>query len=212
MMLGILAAANRRRSTGPAPLASANFVTGTFSVGGVTVTAAEIVDHPELITGNGLEMIEPADAVNIVGDFLTVLLTANWTIVLEWNHLDAASEICPLALTGAGDDNTVQIRRLDGSRHLFVEDFAGAGYRGVVDSFAFGDGVHKIALTRTNSKLVFSADGRAVVTGDIEDFALSPTAAAFGGYPGWTLLPTTYIRSLKIYAPQNNSLLRALSV
>lgn len=208
--LGIIA--SQAVAVGPAPgLASIDFLGETYVVDGVTVTAADIVDHPELITANGLELIEDGDVVNILGDLLALLLTANWTIVLEWNHLDATGEVYPLVITGAGEDNTVQIRRLSGSHYLFVEDFGGAGYRGVADAFAFGDGVHKIALTRTNAKLVFSADGRPLATGDIDNFALSPTAAAFGGYPGWTISPTMYIRSLQILDPADDADLPGLS-
>ncbi|TIN02684.1 MAG: hypothetical protein E5Y34_06550 [Mesorhizobium sp.] len=199
--------------SGPPPSGTTiDFIGGSYVVDGVTVTAADVVDHPELITANGLELIEDGDVVNILGDLLALLLTANWTIVLEWNHLSATGQLYPLVLTGAGGDNVVQIRRLGSSSHyLFVEDFGGAGYRGVADNFAFGNGIHKIALTRTNTKLVFSADGRAVATGDIDNFALSPTAAGFGGYPGWTISPTMFIRSLQILDPVSDAELPTLS-
>ena len=155
----------------------------------------------------------------MIGDLLAIMLTAEWTIVLEWSFTHdpelTADDVYPLVVsdgeTGSLADNVVKVRRLAANHYIFIEDYAGAGYRQVYDPFDFGDGIHKIALTRTHDKLVFSADGRSTVTGYIDDFALSPTAATFGGFVGDTVPETLFIRSLQVLDPQADGDLSMLS-
>ncbi|WP_434725516.1 hypothetical protein [Mesorhizobium sp. RIZ17] len=68
----------------PAALASANFGTGVYTVAGVPVLLADIIDQPELVLGGQLLIPEEGDVVAMLGGLLDVMLTANWTIVLQW--------------------------------------------------------------------------------------------------------------------------------
>lgn len=189
-----------------------NFLTGSYTVNGVTVTAADVVANPELITADGLIITE--DVVNIIGDLLTLLLTANYTAVLAWDHLDYTGNIVPLALIDpdTSDDGLV-VKRQSSGEFMNVSDFSGAHFRGAVDSSAVGDNGHKVAVTRTDAKLVFSVDGRDNVTyaGDPDTFAIAPTSASFGGLPGGFTFAEVRIQSLTVYAAQDDSLLPALS-
>jgi len=195
-------------------LATADFLTPHYSVAGAAVTAADIIDQPGQVTGTGLQILADADVVNILGAFLAVLTAAEWTLVIEWDHGTTSSSMEPLVVTGPGNDNAVQILRQNGfSGHfLTVEDFAGSHFRGSTDSSgAIGDGIHKLALTRVDAKLVFSIDGRAIVSNTSDSFSLAPTTAAFGGYPGDTVNDDLYIRSLRIYAAVSDATLPLLS-
>jgi hypothetical protein len=219
MMPGVAAQPLGRSSGSSAPtgtLASAKFRSGLYSVAGAPVLLSSIVDQPELVSAAGLEIAEDGTVAAILGTFLDVLKTANWTLRLKWNNFDSNSTFFPLVLTGADFDNVVQLRRQNSlsNRYMNVEDFAGPDFRDATDASApAGDGAHIIALTRTDTKLVFSLDGRAVVTaaGDPLDFALDVTDACFGGYPGDTVFGALTIESLDVFEPMDDSLLPALS-
>jgi len=191
-----------------------NFLTESYTVNGITVTAGDVVANPELITVDGLVITE--DVVDIIGDLLTLLLTANYTLVLAWDHLTYTGNIVPLAIINSGtSDDGLIIKRQSSGEFMNVSDFSGAHFRGAVDSSAaVGDNGHKIAVTRTDAKLKFSVDGRSVVTysGDPDTFAIAPTAASFGGLPGGFTFAEVRIQSLTVLDPQDDSLLPSLSV
>lgn len=214
MMPGVAAQPLGRRSSTPLPdaLASMRFLTGSYVVNGVTLTAADIVANPELITADGLVITE--DVVDIVNAWLLANLP-NATCVLAWDHLDYTGNIVPLALIDpdTSDDGMV-IKRQASGQFMDVTDFSGVHFRDATDaSAAVGDNGHKIAWTRTDTALEFSVDGRAVVTyaGDPDTFSIVPTAASFGGLPGGFTFAEVRIKSLIVYAPQISSLLPTLS-
>lgn len=214
MMPGVAAQPLGRRLAGDTALASADFRTGAYSVAGVAVLLADIVDQPELVDATGLALAQDANVVAMLGAFRDALLGGG-SYVLEWDHFDATGAILPLVLADSGRDNALQIKRQNsfGSHFMNVQDFAGVNSRSTTDAgLGIGDGVHKIAVTRTDTKLVFSIDGRPVVTaaGDPLDFSIAPTDACFGGYPGDTSDALT-IRSIRLLAAVDDSLLPALS-
>jgi hypothetical protein len=145
---------------------------------------------------------------------LAAILPAAWTLRLKWNNFLSSSTFLPLVLVGADFDDVVAVQRQNfiSSRYMNVADFTGPHFRQATDaSAATGDGEHTIALTRTDTALAFSVDGRAVVEASPNDFAISPTSACFGGYPGDTVNDVLHILSAKWWAPLDNSVLPALS-
>jgi hypothetical protein len=196
-----------------------DFLNQIYTVSGVTKTAADVVDQPGVITADGLVLADSASVVSIIGDALTLLLasTAGLTVVLGWDNLDNTNNVIPLVLINPDtSDEGIQIKRQGSLSSYFMNatDFSGIHFRSTTDaSAATGDNIHTIALTRTNTKLVFSVDGRAVVSaaGDPDDFTISPTTATFGGLPGDTMSAELRILSLQLYNPVDDSLLPSLS-
>jgi hypothetical protein len=212
MMLGTLA--QRRGGSVVASLASIDFVNGAYSVAGVPVTAADIIDQPGLVDpGNGLMIPDQDSAVAMIGDLLALVLTANWTIVVEWEHYDNTGNVYPLVVSGAGDDNSIVLRRYAFSYAMDAQDFAGPNFREATDGEQVLEGVHRVAITRTDAKLAFSIDGRAVVSDTSSSFSLSPTGAVLGDYGGGGIMQdfAMAIRSLRVLAPQADGALPGLS-
>lgn len=215
MMLGIVAGNRGRQTGGGLPtLASANFLTGVYSVGGSPVTAADVVDQPELIGASGLAVPSADDVVGIIGGFLTVLAAADWTLVLEYEDSGESGTCFVLAITSASPswDDFIQIQRRSSGSGRVMEAYDEDGdARFVQDADSHGAGVHKIALTRTNERCVMSVDGDAVEADETGNFSLSLTSAAFGGLPDDFTNSGCNIRKLDVYATQDDSLLPVLS-
>lgn len=185
-----------------------------YYVNGVAKTAADIVDQPSWIDGTGLVIADSAATVGILGGALTYLLTSDWTMRIKWDHFTSGNNIMPFAMADGGNDNYVQVLRENGfgGHFMNVSDSAGANFRQATDSSGpVGDNVHKIALTRINSKLIFSIDGQATVSDTSISFSLAPIAAAFGGYPGDTIGDALTIKSFVVTAPVSDGSLPALS-
>jgi hypothetical protein len=199
----------------PSDAINFDFIAGTYYVNGVAKTAADVVDQPSWIDGTGLVIADFASSVAILGDALTYLLTADWTMVIEWDHFTSANTILPFVMADGSNDNAVQLKRNNGlGGHLMnVQDFAGINFRQATDVLlgAVGDGVHKTALTRTDPKLIFSTDGSATVADTSISFGIVPIAAAFGGYPGDTIGDALTIRRFTANAPVSDGSLPGLS-
>ncbi len=182
-----------------------NFLSGHYKLAGSVVMPAAFIDQPELITSNGLVIPESGNVVVILGDFLTKWLTANYTGMIEWDHLDSTATIFPLVLANVdSNDDFLEIKRQNtlGNRFMTVDDFSGPNFRSATDATAAVlDGIHRIAFNRTNTTLEFSIDGRATVAslGDLLDFSIIPTSACFGGVFGGTTNSETRIRKCKIF-------------
>lgn len=193
---------------------SFDFVAGTYTVNGATVLPGAIIDTPGAIDGTGLVMADSANVIGIIGDALTYLLTADWTMVLAWDHFLSTNSVLPFVMADGSNDNAVQVQRQNslGSYFMNVSDFAGINFRQAADSSAaVGDNAHKIALTRTNGKIIFSVDGRSTVSDTSISFGISPIAAAFGGYPGDTVFDAVTIKSCVVTAPVSDGSLPTLS-
>ncbi|QKC83285.1 hypothetical protein [Mesorhizobium sp. NZP2077] len=211
MMPGVAAQPLGHRSIADDTLLTFDPVNGIYSVAGVAVAAGDIVDQPELIVaGVGLVIAESGNVVAIVGAALDYLLTANWTASVGWDHFEGNGNIYPLVVSAA-DDDTIQLRRYAFSFVMDAQDFTGGNNREATDVTVVGAGVHKVAVTRTDAELAFSIDGRAVVSDSSSSFAITPTGAALGGYPGDVVFDAITIRSFRVWLPKDSSLLPALS-
>lgn len=205
-------------ASGGAPPSDAidfDFRAGTYFVNGVAKSASDVIDQPSWIDGTGLVIAAFASSVAILGDALTFLLTADWTMVIEWDHFTSGNTIQPFVMADGSNDNAVQLKRNNGlGGHLMnVQDFAGINFRQATDvlSGAVGNGVHKTALTRTDPKLIFSTDGNATASDTSISFGLAPIAASFGGYPGSTIGDALTIRRFTANAPVSDGTLPTLS-
>lgn len=202
--------------SGPPPSDPINFdfVNHLYYVNGVAKTAADIVDQPSWIDGTGLVIADSAATVGILGDALTYLLTADWTMVIEWDHFLSTNSVQPFVMADGSNDNAVQLQRQNsfGGYFMNLSDFAGANFRQAVDSSAaVGDGQHKAAFTRRDSKIIISTDGRSTVSDTSISFGIVPIAAAFGGYPADTVIDAVTIKSCVVTAPVSDGSLPTLS-
>lgn len=176
------------------------------------VAASAVIDIPEQITANGLE-IEDVEA-NILGDFLTILIAMDWTIVVEYDHTFDAGSTLPWSIT---DDFGVYyieiIRQQPGGtlRKMLADENGVSEYREVIDTDSHELGIHKIALTRTDAKLVISVDGDPIVSDTSAMDIPAMTKSCFGGFPGFGTNQWCTIKRMTAYAAQDDTNLPALS-
>lgn len=214
MMLGTLATAGLKRSGGlSGPIASIDFVAGSYTVNGITKTAADIIDKPARVGASGLQILDDDmdGVVATIGDLLTVLLSANWTLVIEYQELATTYITSLLNITddGPGFSNTWAV---DGKPAISRVDYAEntGSFREIQYAASLGLGVHRVAVTRTSDKLAIAVDGATVQTYSASTTATF-TSACFGGQVGGASYNGTYIRSLTVYDPQIDVALQSLS-
>jgi hypothetical protein len=217
MLVCVCHAGRHAAPTTPTPLGVANFVTGSYSWGGTTLTASDVVSAPSLINSNGLDIPTGHAAVAILNNFQSALLSANWTIKLEMELLDASnSNNFPIILSvDDGTNNGAIFIMLD---YFFEWEAQDGGTSGAASRFVADDvhslatGIHRIAMTRTDSGIALSVDGNAVLS-DAQTATFSPgdlVAAHFGSFSAANTIAVR-IRSLSIYSPLINSALPLLS-
>lgn len=190
-----------------------DFVNGVYWNGTNFVAANAVVDLPDRITSNGLEVED--DEVNILGAFLSSLTTLDWTFVIEYEITFDAGSNSPIVITDDAGAKYIEIIRLSpgvGS-DMFADESGTTQYREVNDSDVHGLGIHRVALTRTDAKLAMSVDGDAVLS-DTSAMDLTVgeiTKAAFGGFPGFGSDQWCTIRTFTVYSSLDDSELPALS-
>lgn len=207
-------------STGP--LASIDFVNGIYTVNGASQTAAQVVNLTGRITGGSGLSIIAGSPCQLLNSLLTVLLTADWTLVTEFNATTTSSSLglslFLLDVLDAGLSNDISVATVGRFTTSFASAvlFEGNGIttREADGNISVGLGVHKIACTVTDAGIAISMDGEAVV-GDNTPMSIS----------SWTSPPTQvqvasgnntgssdgFIRKFTMYSPVSNSLLPALS-
>lgn len=195
-------------------LASADFLNEVYSVGGSSVTLAEIVDTPGALTAFGLSMPYADVPIGIIGDFLATLTSMDWTILIGYEEDTDDDVTTILAIATNALDEGVTLKRLAQVDNLNMQasDFnATPASRTVTDPrwhhFA---NLHQIALTRADGRLAMSVNGDPVITVG-SSLTATAEAAAFGGLPGDTTVNGGYIRFIHVWAPMADSALQDLS-
>ncbi|KQU77693.1 hypothetical protein ASD12_18000 [Mesorhizobium sp. Root102] len=215
MMLGTIASGlSRQQAGGLATLVAANFVTGTYSVASVAVTAADIVDQPGLITANGLDVPgwTPDAVVEYVGDALAALLTMEWTVVIEYQCLwNTGEDILLVVSNPAGSQFFEMHRGALSTRRMIVTETGDSQYRETIDIDQHNVGLHRIAVTSAAARLSLSVDGDPVITDTSAMDYSGLTRALIGAYFDDETENEFYLRSVTIYDPQEDSLLPTLS-
>lgn len=194
-----------------------DFIAGVYGVNGEDVAAADVIDHPELIVGDGLDInFSPDDiAVDIIGDALAVLLTVNWTLVLEYEQASSNFQTKMFTMTEEGTSKTLEIDRLGASsKRIYALDKVTTLLVREINSSALNGteaGIHRVALTRIDSKFVLSRDGEAIVDSGESLSGVTLDYATFGSYHGDSVWDNCKIRKLIVYPPQDDSELPVLS-
>ncbi len=221
MMLGLLAASQRVTGGSVLPgsaLATARFVDGVYEVGGVPVLASDIIANPEFITANGLEIPDTVDGgpVPIIGDFLAVLNTMDWTMRFKYRELtDDNLTMLFVMINGEESTEGLTLVRQPAENDLAIslDDFNDTISREARDATGFGSGVHRIALTSVAGRLSISVDGGAVIS-DATVATIAGQPASFGGpqlFGGDFSGNACHIIDCIVWAPMDDVDLPALS-
>lgn len=196
-------------------LASANFVTGSYSVGGSSVTAADIVDQPGLIGASGLAVPSGGSPINILGTFLATLTTGDWTVLVEYEQISGRSVLFVVADTNDLSGQTYIGAELGSGSPAYPNTYDNNPTNGrSIYDFAspLSAGIHRFAVTRQDAKLVMSIDGAAIVSDTSTSFAVTGLAyGSFGGFPGDITANACNIRRLDVYTAKNDADLPGLS-
>lgn len=188
-----------------------DFINAIYWDGSAMVTAADVIDIPEQITGSGLE-IENVEA-NLLGAFLTAFLTLDWTVVVDYEHTFDSGRSDVLVISNTPGDELLQLYRDSpaSGRRMHCEESGVSENREVIRTGPFNLGVHRIALTRTAAKIVISVDGSAIVSDTSAMDFTSQSEAALGGFPGFGTSQFVTIRGFTIYPAADDADLPGLS-
>ncbi|RUV41407.1 hypothetical protein EOD29_22900 [Mesorhizobium sp. M1A.T.Ca.IN.004.03.1.1] len=194
-----------------------DFLTEVYTKDDSTVALADIIDKPERVGASGLEIVadpDPDGYVLAAGDLLADFVSLDWTVVIEWEELSSTSFSEILVLQDLAD----------GAHSLWLENAMGSGSpnlnvaedaiigRDLVDETLYGAGAHKLALTRTASRIAISVDGGAAIVNTTPETSGNPIdTAGFGGFPGYGTVNGFYVRSFRLMPPVADSLLPSLS-
>ncbi|RWG54852.1 MAG: hypothetical protein EOQ64_18895 [Mesorhizobium sp.] len=214
MMPGVAAQPLRRSSSGGGGIANAwnlDFLDEVYTLNGSPVLLADIVDKPERVGANGLEILDNDvnGSVSAIGALLTDLIAADWTAVVGFEK--AAS---------GGFSELLYVGDIDLNHSIFVDLYtsmqggdSGFVIRPISNAGDYRSGVHKVAFTRTNAIAAISTDGGSAVADTTLNDTLNPMAiAAFGGLPSPDgSYDACYIRTFQLMAPVSTGALPSLS-
>lgn len=207
-----------------------DFLNGHYAVGETVTTAAAVVDAPaKIVPGSGLEILlatettEGSGVANIIGAALAIVLAADWTAVIDFDVPADTSGLINILTLARSDwpdtidfGHTVEITRAASggfNNQGMVREEVDSGYtRSIGDGVARTEGHHKIATTRTPSRVAISVDGDAVVNDETDETAaINADSATFGGFTLAFLDNEVTIRSLTLFAAQADGALPGLS-
>lgn len=215
MMTGVAAQPLRRQFSGGGGGIdnswSLDFLNEVYMLNGSPVLLTDVIDKPERVGTSGLEILDnDADgSVLHLGALLTDVITANWTVVIEFEK----------AVSG-GFSELLYVGDADVNHSIFVDLYtsmqggdSGFVIRTIQNAGEYRSGVHKVAFTRTNALVGISTDGSAADVDTTLNDTLNPMAvAAFGGLPSPDgSYDACYIRKFELIPPVAASALPTLS-
>lgn len=199
-------------------LGQLDFVNGSYSWDGATLTAADVVDQTGWITANGLELeADPSSGANLIYSPMTTYLgLCQFSAVFEVNILTSTS------FPGAKVSRIFWMSNAGLS--FFVQGYyqhswnaeAGDGntFPAASDGNSLTTGIHKFAFTQTDDKTACCVDGFGVQTD------LTGTVLPVVGFPmsvfAFGLTQTAndvafHLRSASFYDPVENQQLQELT-
>jgi hypothetical protein len=208
------------------PLVSADFVSGVYEAGGISVAVTDLFaadaeigctfDPADIISGNGLrgQLNGGASLPAFIGPLFSALHgTDGCTVVAEFDCSAAPSSgAFGVDMFNSPDwdlDVTAIISEHEGNYVLsYAASVAVDPSVGVVTFSAFASGRVKVAMTYREARVAASLNGDAVID-------VTPSTP-----PNWSLLNKAYIgnsfvadylRSIAVYAPQDDATLVSLS-
>ena len=198
-------------------IAVADFLLSEYQIDGVQSSAAAMIYHPEFIDGSGLYINWDAAGLYTwaIGDFLTKLIATDWTIVLEVIEDDAGT-MHPFTLadenTGGGGLDSLIISTGTSSVSCTDDPDPGSSRFVSVGSVIARPSVRRIAVTRTDAKLVISVNGSAINSDATSTSTPSYNRAILGADDGDAFaFMKGHIRKIIVYPEQPDAALPTLS-
>ncbi|WP_301004810.1 hypothetical protein, partial [Mesorhizobium sp.] len=89
---------------------SLDFINEVYTLNGAPVALADIIAKPERVGANGLEILDndTDGSVSIIGALLTDLITAAWTVVIEFEKV-AIGTLAELLFVGGDDHHSIYL-------------------------------------------------------------------------------------------------------
>ena len=217
MICGVVSASSGDSGSNPYPgaLAVMDFITGDYWIGDSSAAAASMIDRSDLITGSGLyiDWNAVSGAANAIGTFKTLLLTSNWTLVIEVTE-DVAGSMYPYYMRDvAGGTDATYINTGDTNVAAYDQPDPGADRSVNIGSVVARPAVRRIAMTRTNTKQVISVNGSAINSDTTATSTPSHDSVTLGGDPldGGAAFMLGHIRRIILYSAQSDASLPGLS-
>jgi hypothetical protein len=217
MMPGVAAQPLPHQPTGGGGITntwSLNFLTETCTLNGSPVTLSTIIDKPERVGASGLEVLShnASGSVLPIGDLFTDLagvVSLGGTVFIEWEELVDTDRTVLLYMEDFEASDKFDIERDLGDGMWAYGQ--GTDFRSVNDSDnAYEPGIHKVAVTYTDTFIAMSIDGRAALV-DTTANVMNPMVAIYlGGFEA-TSKNALYYRKITLTAPVASSLLPSLS-
>lgn len=218
MIIGVVAATTSAASSGspyPDALAVMDFMTLDYWLGQTEVTVADAIDQPSYVGAAGLQIVDTQpNPTQILGTFRALLITMNWTIVLEWLDVYAADTTWPLWIkdtSTASYENTF-IESNSTTVDFYDEPVPGTDKLITKSGLTAAPTIRRAAITRTNSNFAVSINGGSVTADTASGTVTAYDSASFGGRPDESYIRLDVnIRRLIIYEPQSDAALPGLS-
>ena len=214
----------------PGAILAFDFVNGLYFVNEVAVAVADVIDKPGFVTGGVLalrfanETTQGSGVPDIIGDAIAAITpNPEVTFIVDWVETNSNFQSIVFCLGDSSTSgtpsylNTFEIDRANTGNGGGVYPFdAKSGFGSLRDIFDTGGtrpaGRHRIAVTRTDAKLIMSIDGEATVdSGSGPQASLACDRAGFGSAVGDYLWNEIDIRLFLVYPPADDADLPTLS-
>lgn len=213
--------------TGPQPFAIMDFVNNVYVANGRSYTLADGIDLTSRRSASGLQVIHNV-ACQILGPFLDIALTANWTLLIEvWSTdtvivegLGAASKLFPFTIYSAAFDSQCTCYFWGGGAFFETSDGGALPFRDIRGGdTTMVSGINRCAYTVTDTHSAMSVNGESITSANIDDTPLAISS--------WTSFPATqcqtadtadtspvldtFVRKISFYEVQVDGFLPVLS-
>lgn len=148
----------------PDAIGTFDFVNNTYDWNGSTLAVADVTDQSAWRTANGLEVPATGTSASLTyNDTKTFLAACSFTIVFEVEILNVVKINHLLVVSTAGESIWIELQSIPfGTVEWYANERDGFSNDKFCDHYqAIPIGIHRVALTRTDSYLSISADGNA---------------------------------------------------
>jgi hypothetical protein len=218
MIPGVVASQQTAANDGPAvggALLDFDFLNQVYEVNGVSVTAASFLTTTGDIGVNGLNIPLLGTPNTILGDAATVLLAANWTAVIEFVSITSSGNLdlfCLAETPIVGNRDLFRCGYPSSPAQWFAQDADATPLTRTAVVGTKASGLHKMAVTRTDSKLIVAVDGELSLESTTPLTLDEVDTATFGGPAEASNGREANIHTFIVYPEQTDAVLLELSI